>query len=183
MICDVSALEAVRELAASALLTVVLTENDTGKPQGGFISGEVHLAPPYDLIRVNGRQPLDKRLVHQLRLIGLDKQRHAGEDGPFERAGGSMPRSGNQTQHPGEGRAAQEPVSVDDGAGGSNFKWFPGGPVQRPGKASVLYPLFHINQPFGRYASAQIEMKVCRQAAAFLVKFVQGECTLQRTGR
>ena len=42
---------------------------------------------------------------------------------------------------------------------------------------------FHINQPFGRYASAQIEMKVCRQAAAFLVKFVQGECTLQRTGR
>ena len=28
----------------------------------------------------------------------------------------------------------------------------------------------HINQPFGRDASAQIEMKVCRQTAAFLVE-------------
>ena len=61
-ICDVSALKAVGQLSASALVAVVLTENDTGKPQGGFISGEVHLAPPYNLIRVNGRQPLDKRL-------------------------------------------------------------------------------------------------------------------------
>ena len=28
----------------------------------------------------------------------------------------------------------------------------------------------HINQPFGRVASAQIGMKACRQTAAFLVK-------------
>ena len=28
----------------------------------------------------------------------------------------------------------------------------------------------HTNQPFGRFASAQIEMKVCRQTAAFLVE-------------
>jgi len=28
----------------------------------------------------------------------------------------------------------------------------------------------HKNQPFGRYASAQIEMKECRQTAAFLVE-------------
>ncbi len=32
----------------------------------------------------------------------------------------------------------------------------------------------HINQPFGRFASAQIGMKVCRQTTAFLVKFVLG---------
>ena len=30
--------------------------------------------------------------------------------------------------------------------------------------------VFHINQPFGRVASAQIGMKGCRQAAAFLVE-------------
>ena len=29
---------------------------------------------------------------------------------------------------------------------------------------------FHINQPFGRVASAQIGMKECRQTAAFLVE-------------
>jgi len=29
---------------------------------------------------------------------------------------------------------------------------------------------FHINQPFGRIASAQIEVKECRQTAAFLVE-------------
>ena len=29
---------------------------------------------------------------------------------------------------------------------------------------------FHKNQPFGRLASAQIEMKECRQTTAFLVK-------------
>ena len=34
-ICDVSALKAVGQLSASALVAVVLTENDTGKPQGG----------------------------------------------------------------------------------------------------------------------------------------------------
>lgn len=28
----------------------------------------------------------------------------------------------------------------------------------------------HLNQPFGRYAPAQIEMKECRQTTAFLVK-------------
>ena len=28
----------------------------------------------------------------------------------------------------------------------------------------------HVNQPFGRFASAQIGMKVCRQTAAFLVE-------------
>jgi len=28
----------------------------------------------------------------------------------------------------------------------------------------------HINPPFGRVASAQIEMKECRQTAAFLIK-------------
>ena len=72
-ICDVSALKAVGQLSASALVAVVLTENDTGKPQGGFIGGEVHLAAPDDLIRVNGGQPLDKRLIYQLRLIGLDE--------------------------------------------------------------------------------------------------------------
>ena len=32
--------------------------------------------------------------------------------------------------------------------------------------------IFHINQPFGRYASAQIEMKECRQTTAFLVKYI-----------
>ena len=41
--------------------------------------------------------------------------------------------------------------------------------------------VFHKNQPFGRFASAQIGMKECRQAAAFLVKFSWGGCTLQRT--
>ena len=30
--------------------------------------------------------------------------------------------------------------------------------------------LGHVNQPFGRFASAQIGMKVCRQTAAFLVE-------------
>ena len=29
---------------------------------------------------------------------------------------------------------------------------------------------FHLNQPFGRVASAQIGMKECRQAVAFLVE-------------
>ena len=144
MICDVSALEAVRELAASALLAVVFAENDAGKPQGGFVGGEVHLTPADDLVRVHSGQSLDKRLVHQLRLIGLDKQRHAGEDGRFEGVGCPMPCPGNQTQHTGEGRAAQEPVGVDNGAGGGNFKGFSGGPVQRPGKAGVLYPLLHL---------------------------------------
>ena len=30
--------------------------------------------------------------------------------------------------------------------------------------------LIHGNQPFGRFASAQIGMKECRQATAFLIK-------------
>ncbi len=34
-----------------------------------------------------------------------------------------------------------------------------------------LHPFYHINQPFGRYASAQIGMKECRQTTAFLVEY------------
>lgn len=36
--------------------------------------------------------------------------------------------------------------------------------------AEIVYSNVHINQPFGRVASAQIGMKACRQTAAFLVK-------------
>lgn len=32
------------------------------------------------------------------------------------------------------------------------------------------FVFLHNNQPFGRFASAQIGMKVCRQTAAFLVE-------------
>lgn len=39
-----------------------------------------------------------------------------------------------------------------------------------PETSSVPSEDTHINQPFGRVASAQIGMKACRQTAAFLVK-------------
>ena len=60
---------------APALLAIKLVPNDTGKPQGGFVGGEVHLTPPNNFLRVNGGHSLDKRAVSQLRLIGFEKQR------------------------------------------------------------------------------------------------------------
>lgn len=64
-----SALEAVGQLAPAALLAVILFQNDTGEPEGGFIGGEVHLAAPDDFLRVNRRQPLDERAVVQFGLL------------------------------------------------------------------------------------------------------------------
>ena len=82
MMCT-SALEAVGQLPASVLLTVVLVPNDAGIAQGGSVCGEIRLAPPDNFLRVNGGHPLDERGVFQLRLVGLDKQRHAGEHERF----------------------------------------------------------------------------------------------------
>ena len=42
--------------------------------------------------------------------------------------------------------------------------------LRHPSNLKPPYGNFHTNQPFGRFASAQIGMKVCRQTAAFLVE-------------
>ena len=64
-----SALEAIGELAAPALLAVVFVPNDAGITQGGFVGGKVHLSPPNDLLQLNGGHTLDKDVIVQLGFI------------------------------------------------------------------------------------------------------------------
>ena len=86
-----STLKAVGQLAPATLLAVILFQNDTGKAQGGFVGGKVHLAAPDDFLRVNRRQPFDKRTVVQFGFIGFQKQRHVGEYRSMEGNGCAVP--------------------------------------------------------------------------------------------
>ena len=63
-----SALEAVGQFLAFALLAVVLILNDTGIAQGDIIGGEACLATPDDFLRVNSRYPLDDRGIFKFHL-------------------------------------------------------------------------------------------------------------------
>ena len=139
-----SALEAVRQFPASTLLAIVLAENDTGIAQSGPVRRKIHLAPPNNLIRVNGGQALDEGLIVQLCFVGFEKKRHAGEHRAFKRSGCATPCCSHKSHHPGESRATKEPISVDNGAGSHDLKRFAGGAAQCPDKARFFHTPLHI---------------------------------------
>ena len=66
----------------------------------------------YSMEQIEAMQNVDIRTVDPTRLRDIRG---------FKGVGGPVPRPGNQAQHTGEGRAAQEPVGVDNGAGGRRY--------------------------------------------------------------
>ena len=71
---------------------------------------------------VNSRQTLDESFIVKLRLISFEEQRHTRNNGRFEGDGYAVPRPGGQVQHPGEGRAAQLTVGIDNRSGSFDLK-------------------------------------------------------------
>ena len=98
----VSPIKTVSELAAPTLMAVVPVPNDAGKPQRSPVGGEVRFTPPNNLIRINGGQTVDECSIVQFGFVGLDEQRHTGNDAGFRGVGYTVPRLGQQGEHPGE---------------------------------------------------------------------------------